>query len=339
MPGNVQKKMILGLLPVVLALAGNSFIAVIKFIGFFISGSSVLFSEAVHSLADTSNQALLLIGVKRSVKKADAEFPYGYGQERFFWALVSACGIFFVGAGVTIYRGIWMMTHHKEVLIGPVIFAILAISFIIETITFLVAVKELRATNKDLSWIEILKDGDPAALAVFYEDGVALLGIFIASVSILLTRLTGQIFYDAAGSILIGILLGAIAAVLINKNRRFLTKKSIPEELKEKIIEIMIADPAIEKVLDFKSSVIDVGIYRIKCEVEFNGPGLLKEIFGKGEIREEYDEVKNDYNKFVKFCVDYADRIPRLIGKKMDEIEKKIQAEAPQIKHIDIEIN
>src|SRR3954463_13751101 len=95
-----------GFWPVLIATAGNLFITIIKFIGALLSNSSALFSEAIHSLADTINQILLLIGLQRSTREADAAYEYGYGNERFFWALISACGVLFVGAGVTAYNGV-----------------------------------------------------------------------------------------------------------------------------------------------------------------------------------------------------------------------------------------
>jgi len=328
-----------GFIPVIFALLGNAFITIIKFIGFFISGSGSLFSEAVHSLADSFNQGLLMIGLKLSTKKADDEFSYGYGQERFLWALISACGIFFLGAGVTIYHGISSLIHQEAPHIGNIIFIILFISIIIETCTFIFAYKELRKNNQGAGLSKMLREGDPTTIAVLYEDGVAVLGVLIALVSIYLTKITGSFYWDAAGSIIIGVLLGIVAILLIGKNRDYLIGKNIPEKMKEEIIEIMEADPTIEKVLDFKSSVLDVGQYQIKCEVEFNGPALIRKVYDSRLIKKEYDVIKNDYGEFTKFLVDYIDKVPRLMGSKIDEIEKKIQKEVPEIKHIDIEIN
>lgn len=336
---NKQLNKAVGFAPVIFALIGNSFIAIIKLIGFLISGSGALFSETIHSLVDTANQGLLIIGIKRSRKKADKDFSYGFGKERFVWALISACGIFFIGSGVTIYRGLTTLTAKKEVQISSLIFVILAISLIIELSTFLKAWKELKKDTKEKKLKEILIKGDPASLAVLFEDGAAVLGIMIAFTSIILTSFTGNYLWDPIGSIIIGILLGIVAVVLVNKNRELLIAKSMPEEIKTRVIRILEADPSIEKVLDFKSSILDTGCYRIKCEVEFNGSALLKETYKNGSIKNQYQLVRNSYEKFLKFCVDYTDRIPRLMGSKIDAIENKIQREIPGIRHIDIEIN
>lgn len=336
---SISSQKVSGLMPVIFALTGNAFITAIKFAGFFISGSGAMFSEAIHSLADTLNQGLLMVGIKKSTKKADDDFSYGYGQERFLWALISACGIFFLGAGVTIYHGINSLLEREAIHIGPVVFVILSISFVIETVTFILALRELRKNNPGKSLRESLREGDPTTIAVLYEDGVAVLGVVIATISIFLAQLTGSYYWDAAGSIIIGTLLGIVAIILIRKNKEYLIGKNIPEETEKKVIRILESYASIEKVLDFKSSVLDVNYYQIKCEVEFNGTALLKKIYQEKVIRKEYEIIKNDYTEFVRFLADYIDKIPRLVGNKIDEIEKRIKKEIPEIKHIDIEIN
>ncbi|MFA7208706.1 MAG: cation diffusion facilitator family transporter [Parcubacteria group bacterium] len=333
----VHPEKISGFWPVASALGGNFIITILKFTGFFLSGSGALFSEAVHSLADTANQGLLLVGISRSTKKANDEFSYGYGNERFFWALISACGIFFLGAGVTIYKGVDSLLHKQESHISPVIFIILLISLLIETATFFIALREIKKKDKGL--FESLEDSDPSSVAVLYEDGVAVLGILVAFVSIIMAEVTGNYYWDAIGSIIIGVLLGVVAILLISKNHQYLMGKAIPEELKKAVLKILAKEPAIEKVIDFKSSVLDYGKYRIKCEVEFNGPALMKEAYRDGVLKDEYEYIKDDYEEFLRFCVDYIDRVPRLIGNKIDKIEKKIQQKVPEIIHVDIEIN
>jgi zinc transporter 9 len=133
--------------------------------------------------------------------------------------------------------------------------------------------------------------------------------------------------------------MGVMAIVLINKNREFLLKKSIPEDIKEHIFEILENEPAIEKILDFKSGVLDVNKFHIKCEIDFNGSALMRKMYRPTELKNEFEEIGDDYDEFLRFCVDYADRVPRMIGNKIDEIEKKIKEEIPEVRHIDIEVN
>ena len=328
-----------GFWPVAAAIGGNFFVTVIKFFAAFASGSSSMLSEAVHSLADTVNQILLLIGLGRSIKKADESFEYGYGNERFFWALISACGVLFVGAGVTLYNGISALTAPHHVEFSSLVFGVLFVSFIVEFYTFLVAARALRKDFPGASWRERLSRADPSTLSVYLEDAVAVLGIFVASVSITLSYYTENAVWDAIGSVIIAVLLGAIAITLIVKNRSYLIGRAMPEELQEEVIELLRVEPAIEKVIDFKSVTVGFGVYRIKCEVEFNGSALLREAYRDKALRAEYEEVHGDFEAFKRFCADYADRIPRLIGKKIDDIEGRIKKLHSGIRHIDIEIN
>lgn len=329
-----------GFISVVSALVGNFVITILKIIGFVLSGSSSLFSEAVHSLADTANQALLLVGIVKSRRAPDEDSSYGYGLERFFWALISACGVFFVGAGVTVYHGVSILVHPGELVFKPEVFIILAVSFVVEFITFSIALRELwDERGGEATLVDAFRDGDPTVLAVVYEDGVAVFGVFVAAVSVGLSYFTGNPMWDAVGSIFIGVLLAWVAVVLIMKNKRFLVEKSIPEEVKERIIEILVADPMIERVHDFKSSVVELGKYRAKCEVEVNGTALFRELSNGAMFKDDYETVKEDYQEFIRYVVDYTDRVPRVIGTRIDELEARIQKEIPAVRHIDIEIN
>lgn len=324
---------------VAFALLGNGIITVLKFVWFLLSGSGAMFSEAIHSFADTLNQSFLMIGIQRSTKAADRHHVYGFRKERFFWALISACGIFFIWAGVTTYHGILSIFEGKEILLNTFILIVLAISLILEWGTFAIAIRELIHANPHKKFRNLLKHGDPITLAVIYEDGLAVLWVLIATTSLLLYQWTGNHIRDSIGSIVIWVLLWVMAIFLISKNRKFLIGTAIPEDIKEGIIELLEQDPLIEKVLDFKSNILDLDTYHIKCEIECNGTGLMKEIGRNNFLKNEYEEVKENYSDFLEFCIDYAGRVPRIIGTRIDTIEKKIKEKFPQVRHIDIEIN
>jgi zinc transporter 9 len=333
------KSKISGLLPVIAAFSGNAVVCVAKFSGFFLTGSGAMFSEAIHSLADTANQSLLIIGVRQTAKKPNKFFPYGYGKERFIWALISACGIFFIGCGITVYHGVNALINKPEIHYSSLNLYILLAAFIIESFTLWLAFSDIRKHHPRKKLKNIFKEADPTTMAVVYEDGLAVIGVAVAGLSIILSRLTGQIFWDAVGSIIIGLSLGVAAIMLISKNRNYLITKSIPSGTEEIILEILNTDPTIEKVLDFKSAVLDVDKYLIKCDVEFNASSLMKEFNQHHFLENEYEEVKESYENFLKFSVDYLDRVPRLVGRKIDDIEKKIRAKVPEAVFIDIEIN
>lgn len=324
---------------VIAAIIGNSLVTITKFAAATVSGSAVMFAESIHSLADTLNQLLLAIGIKRSKKVADDRHSYGYGNERFFWAVISACGVLFIGAGITIMHaveGLLNPAAHSEVNILAVY--VLIFAFIVEGFTLLVALKEIKGQHKEWSK-EIFDDADPITLAVVYEDSAAVLGVAIALLSQLLIYLTGNPIYDYLGALFIGILLAVLAILLIRKNHSYIIGRSLPEEVKEEIIEVLEKDACIGKVINFKSSSLDVGKYKLQVEVEWNGSPLLTEMYEGRDLEEEFEWVKDDYPEFLKLMIRLADRIPRLVGSRIDEIEKSIKAEFPEVEHIDIELN
>lgn len=303
------------------------------------TGSASMFAEAVHSFADTLNQSLLLVGIKRSKKPADSARGYGYGIERFFWSLISACGILFIGSGVVIYHSLQSLYYGSEVLhdFSFLSMIVLMIALSVEAVTLWYALRELRK-NKKLSW-KIFEDADPILLAIIYEDSVAVMGVFIALIAQWMTYVTGNVFYDAVGGLLVGLVLGFLSVLLIIKNHQYIIGKALSKEVTEEIIETLEADPCVEKIIEFKSVAIDIGKYRIFATVEWNGSPLYEEIYEAGDLKVEFDEVKTDFKKFAKLMFRTTDRIPRLVGNHIDTIEKNILEKFPQIAYVDIEIN
>ncbi len=324
---------------VTFAFLGNSFVTVIKAIIFFATGSASMFAESIHSLADTLNQSLLLIGLNRSKRPADDHRGYGYGIERFFWSLVSACGIFFIGAGITIYHSIDSLIHpeHGAHTFNTSTIAVLLIALVIESVTLWFAFRELKK-DKKLS-MAIFKDADPVLLAIIYEDSVAVIGVVIALLAQWLTYTTGNVVYDAVGGILIGSILGFLAIVLIIKNHQYIIGKPLSKEVSDEIIEELLKDPCIEHVVEFKSVAVDIGKYRIFSTVEWNGSPLYQEIYEAGDLQEEFEGIKDDFKEFAKLMFKTTDRIPRLVGSHINMVEKNIVEKFPQVAYVDIEIN
>ncbi len=332
-----------GKFSVFIALLGNAFVTTLKVITATITGSTTMFAESVHSLADTLNQSLLLIGLNRSKKPADHARGYGYGIERFFWSLISACGILFIGAGVTIYHSIVSLlntgTHHKAG--GMLSIVILLIALIVESITLYIAVKSIQKSAQDkhkFSWA-MFAEADPITLAIVYEDGAAVLGVLVALLAQYISVLTGNHVYDAIGGILIGLILGTLAIVLIIKNYVYIIGKPLNEKVQKKIIQFLHEDACIEHVIDFKSVAVDIGKYRIYTTVEWNGTPLYEEIYDDGELKEEFEYIRDDFGEFTKLMFKTTDRIPRLIGKHIDMLEKQIIEKFPEVAYLDIEIN
>ena len=323
---------------VISALFGNIFVTIIKTIVAISSLSASMFAESIHSFADTLNQSLLLVGLKRSKKPADINRGYGYGIERFFWSLISACGILFIGAGVTIYHSINSLVEKVSLRdFSYLSIIVLCLAFLIEGTTLIIAIRELKGKNKFSK--EIFIDADPIVLAVIYEDSAAVLGVFVALISQFLIYFTRNNVYDSIGGIIIGLILGILAIILIIKNHHYIIGKSLSENIREEVVELLLEDPCIEHVSEFKSVAVDINKYRIFATVEWNGSPLYEEIYETGDLREEFDEIKNDFGEFTKLMFKTTDRIPRLVGKHIDEIEKKITDRFPQIAYVDIEIN
>lgn len=325
---------------VIAALFGNTFVTIIKTIVAISSGSASMFAESVHSFADTLNQSLLLVGLKRSKKPADHHRGYGYGIERFFWSLISACGILFIGAGVTIYHSIESLMHHSTSTVHDYNYhtiIVLCLAFIVEGFTLYIAFKELKKGQKFSK--KIFKNADPVTLAVVYEDSAAVLGVLVALTSQFLLHFTGNNIYDGIGGIIVGLILGFLAIILIVKNHQYIIGKSLDEERTEEITEFLMEDPCIENISEFKSVAIDINKYRIYTTVEWNGSPLYEEIYEAGDLKEEFDNIKDDFQEFTKLMFKTTDRIPRLVGNRIDEIENKIREKFPEIVYVDIEIN
>ena len=299
-----------------------------------------MFAESIHSFADTLNQSLLLIGLKRSRRPADLSRGYGYGIERFFWSLISACGILFIGAGITVYHSLDSLIHHSSSTIHDYNYftiLVLSIAFIVEGVTLFIAIKELKGKQK-LSW-EIFDKADPVTLAVVYEDSAAVLGVIVALFSQFLIHFTGNNIYDGIGGIIVGLILGFLAILLIVKNHQYIIGKSLDEETTEEITELLLEDPCIENISEFKSVAVDINKYRIYTTVEWNGTPLYEEIYDAGDLKEEFDNIKDDFREFTKLMFKTTDRIPRLVGSHIDKIEKRIKEKFPEITYVDIEIN
>lgn len=205
------------------ALAGNFGIAVIKFAAAAVTGSSSMLTEGVHSLVDTGNQWLLLYGLKRARRPADALHPLGYGRELYFWSFVVALLIFAGGALVSIYEGIAHIRDPEPIARPLWNFVVLGVSFLFEGGSWLVALREFNRARGEAGWWQAIRASkDPATFAVLFEDSAALVGIVIAAACIALALVTGDPRFDGVGSILIGLVLAVVALLLGRESKGLL---------------------------------------------------------------------------------------------------------------------
>ena len=259
-------------LTVVVAMLANLGIAIAKGVAGLVSGSAAMLSEAVHSLADTTNQVLLLVAVKRSAKAADARHPFGYGRERYFWSLLAAVGIFVGGGAFAVYHGIDTLVgggeEHGHYLLT---YVILGISFLLESASWLQAVRQLRgdARRRDRSFRDQLwHTTDPAATTVFFEDSAALAGLLLAALGVGLHQATGEHAWDSLASIAIGLLLTFVAFLLGKENRSLIVGESADPRLQQGVTELVAAYPEVTKVDELLTMVIGRGEVLVAARID-----------------------------------------------------------------------
>ncbi|MBC7633463.1 MAG: cation transporter [Flavobacterium sp.] len=216
---------------VIIAFTANALVALAKTAAALLTGSASMVAEAAHSWADTGNEVFLLVADRRSKRAPDQSHPLGYGREAYVWSMFAALGLFVAGAAVSITHGIQQLVHPGEASNFGVAYAVLALAFVLEGVSFLQAFRqvgrEAEAVDRDLLE-HALHTSDPTLRAVFAEDAAALIGLAIAGTGVLLHEITGSSVPDAVGSILVGVLLAVVAAVLVDRNRRFLVGMQAP---------------------------------------------------------------------------------------------------------------
>ena len=231
------------------ALVGNSLIAVTKFIAASYTGSSAMFSEAVHSVVDSGNQLLLLYGVKRSKRPADSKHPFGYGKELYFWSFVVAILIFSLGSAISFYEGFHKL-HSPEPVSNPMInFIVLGFAVIFESWTCWVAATEFKKSKGDRGWVEaIRRSKDPALFTVLFEDTAALLGLFVALIALTLSEHLNLPVLDSVASLIISFILAVTAGLLAFECKGLLTGEGASEEVVTGIKQIINESQGIKHV-------------------------------------------------------------------------------------------
>ncbi|WP_394940583.1 cation diffusion facilitator family transporter [Psychromicrobium sp. YIM B11713] len=236
---------------VILAFVANLLIAIAKSFAAAITGSASMVAEAAHSWADAGNEVFLLFADRRSQRPRDARHPMGYGREAYIWSMFAAFGLFTAGAVVSIMHGFQELFEPEPAGDFLIAYVVLAISFALEAVSFTQAYRQARKTAQAIrvpTLEHVANSSNPTLRAVFAEDAAALIGLLVAFLGILLHQLTGSPIPDAIGSITVGILLGVVAVVLIDRNRRFLVGQSASAEVQELAVELLLKRPEIDRV-------------------------------------------------------------------------------------------
>ncbi|WP_329053748.1 cation diffusion facilitator family transporter [Amycolatopsis sp. NBC_01488] len=287
-------------LTVVLAGGVNLAIAVLKLIAGLITGSGAMLSEAAHSVADTFTEVLLLTALKRSARPADRVHPFGYGKERYFWALLAAVSIFASGSMFALYEGVSTVLGHGEAQSTSIFsYIVLAIAFCLEGTSWVQAVrqvvKESKAENRSFSAYLRMID-DPTPKTVLFEDSAALIGLLLAFLGILLHQLTGSEIWDGAASIAIGLLLAFVAYLLGRTNRGLLIGRQADPQIVRGIREHLSSATEIEAVVDLQTMLMGTDQVLVCTRVDFDdalGAGDLERACVRlaAELTEKFHDV------------------------------------------------
>ncbi len=271
---------------IVAALFANAGIAVAKFIGYLITGSSSMLAESVHSVADTSNQGLLLLGGKRARRAATAEHPFGYGRDRYFYSFVVALLLFSLGSVFAIYEGIHKLQHPEPLTSVIVAIVILVVAIGLETFSFRTAIVESRPFKGSGTWWQFIRQSkSPELPVVLLEDLGALVGLVLALFGVGLAALTGDPVWDAIGTICIGVLLGVIAIILIVEMKSLLIGEgAAPPVLANIVREIEGGD--VQRVIHIKTQYLGPEEMLVGAKIALR-PGLPME-----EVARVIDEAE-----------------------------------------------
>lgn len=257
-----------------IAFASNVLVAIAKTIAAVITGSASILAEAAHSWADTGNEVFLLVADRRARRPPDRMHPLGHGREAYVWALLAALGLFVAGAAVSVTRGVQELLNPEPASNFVLGYVVLAVSFVLEGISFVRSVRQTRPAaelfQRDLL-TQVLATSDPTLRAVFAEDAAALIGLVVAALGLGAHQLTGSAVPDAVGSILVGVLLAAVALVLINRNRQFLVGEEVDPLVRAAVLAQLLADPAVARVTYLRLEIVGPRLVSIIGNVDLTG--------------------------------------------------------------------
>lgn len=283
---------------IVAALIGNGLVAITKFIAASVTGSSAMISEGIHSVVDTGNQVLLLLGLHRAKQPADERFPFGHGKEIYFWSFVVAIMIFAVGAGVSIYEGIHHMMDPKPVESPMINYIVLGLAMVFEGVAWYFAMQEFSRAKGKWGYIEAVQRGkDPSLFVVLFEDSAAMLGLMVAFLGILAAQLTGNPIYDGLASVIIGIILGGTAAWLAYETKGLLIGEAAHPEIVQGIKQKAARMPEVEHVNEVLTMHMGPDYILVNMSVDFRDDVSAEQVEKQialldGQIKRSWPLVK-----------------------------------------------
>lgn len=263
---------------VIAALLANAGIAVAKFVGFLITSSSSLLAESAHSLADTANQGLLLVGRKRADRGPTAKHPFGHGRLRYFYAFIVALLLFTLGSVFALYEGIHKIIEPEPITSPTVAIVILLVAVVLESFSFRTAIVESRPLKGERSYWQFIQQAKvPELPVVLLEDAGALIGLFFALAGVGLSVLTGEPVWDGIGTVAIGLLLGVIAIILIREMKSLLIGEGATEPVLQTIKSELVQDP-VERVIHIRTEYLGPDELLVAAKVALKPGSPLEEV-------------------------------------------------------------
>ncbi len=275
------------------ALGANLLIAVTKFAASVYTGSSAMLSEAVHSLVDSGNQGLLLMGLKRAAKPADEKHPFGYGAELYFWTFVVAILIFGVGAGVSIYEGVSKLNNPVPISDSYINYIVLSVAIVIEAGPWWIAFKAFREEKGDRSYFEAIRESkDPTVFTILFEDSAAMVGLVVAMIGIFLAEYLGLPAFDGGASIVIGLVLAGTATLLAYECKGLLIGEAASPGVRDAVAALIDADPRVKQTNEVLTMHLGPADVLLTLSLDFED-GLSSEVVERA-ISEFERAIKRD---------------------------------------------
>ncbi|MBN3948612.1 MAG: cation diffusion facilitator family transporter [Nostoc sp. NMS7] len=280
------------------AMGANLAIAITKFLAASVTGSSAMISEGIHSVVDTVDQLVLLLGIRRSQKPADASHPFGYGQELYFWTFIVALLVFAIGGGMSIYQGIIHLINPSPLEDPKWNYIVLTIAILLEGFSWIVALREFLPTKgKQNFWQAIKNSKDPTVLTILLEDTAAILGLIVAFIGIFLGHLFNNVYLDGIASIIIGIILAIVAVVLATESKGLLVGESAAPKTIANIRSLSKTEPGVKEVIRILTMQLAPQEVLLNLEIQFTQNLTGEEIALTVEsleikIRQMHPEIK-----------------------------------------------
>lgn len=290
------------MLTVIIALAANTTLAILKSIVAVLTGSASMVAEAAHSWADAGNEVFLVIAERRAEKPADDTHPLGFGREAYIWSMIAAFGLFGVGAGVSVWHGIQSLGAEESEASYLWAYVVLGVAFVLEGISFMQARREVRrgAERAEVSRVMFLdKTSNPTLRAVYFEDAAALIGIVIAASGLVLHQVTHQPVWDAIGSILVGLLLGFVAIYLLRRNMAFLVGQIADPRIHERVLAWLRERPEVASVNSLHLEYVGPGKIFLVGSVDLDGDDSESQAAVELQRLEEELEARPDIARAV----------------------------------------